>query len=170
MVSFETIVRYLEELGVKHKEIQNSFRWNSAEINGAVRSGFAQPFMLIDAPTVEELYVSNKLFHVHNCAVTILGEEGVDTTQLDSYDAQNRVLDYTQRICFDIAARIRHDSKLTEINGEKNTLYNLLDQGSFTFFKAGPVFSNHFYGYRAEFRLKTKAPCSVVTDNWNDLD
>ncbi|WP_028890879.1 hypothetical protein [Tenacibaculum sp. 47A_GOM-205m] len=169
-ISFLTIVNYLEALSANHVDVKDSFRWNVNEVSGALRSGVALPITLIDAPETQSSGKNTTpLIHINTTAFTVLGKPNTKTGNLDDYDAQNEVLDYTQRICFDFQKRILHDASLPKINGQKNWLYGLIDKNSFHFFKVGPLFSEGLYGYRCELTIKNKVTTEVDAEKWSDL-
>ncbi|RSC96066.1 hypothetical protein [Tenacibaculum singaporense] len=169
-ISFLTIVNYLEALSENHADVKEHFRWNVNEVTGAIRSGIELPLALIDTVETQSSGSNNTpLIHNNTTAFTVVGKPNTKTGNLDDYEAQNEVLEYCQRICFDFQNRILHDASLPRINGEKNWLYGLVDKNSFHFFKVGPLFSDGLYGYRCELTLKSKVITEVDNTKWADL-
>jgi len=165
MTSFETIISYLENLAAQHVAVATAFRWNKAQLAGQLRQGTATSIVLIDAPETQEEFTNTKVFNSHSCALTVLGKQGVTAFKRDDYAAQNEILDHCQRICFEMAARIKDDAS----TGRVPWLRGLVVKGSFHYFKVGPLFSNAYYGYRVEFTIKSKVGCVVDVAKWGDL-
>ena len=168
--SFLDIVTYLEDLATKHADITESYRWNVLDASGAMRSGINTPLMLIDAIETQTTGGPGKTIHKNTTAITILGKPNTPTAHADAYQSQNEVLDHCQKICFEIEARIIHDSKQTvDASGNKNWMYGLVDRSSFHFFKVGPIFSDRLFGYRCELTLKNTVPDCPDKTKWSDL-
>lgn len=168
-ISFLDIVNYLENLAENHTEINSSYRWNVAEMEGNLRSGLLLPVMLIDAIETKSEGSPGKFFHVNTTAVTILGKENTPTASMDDYENQNIVLNFCQGICFEIESRIVHDSKIAKINDLSNWLFGMVDLNSIQHFKIGPITSDSLYGYRLEFTIKNNVPKMPTISKWNDL-
>lgn len=169
-VSFLNIVNYLEDLAKNHTDIKDSFRWNVAEVSGALRSGIQLPVMLIDAVETQTKADATKTIHINTTAFTILGKPNTRTGNLDEYEAQNATLDYCQQICFDIEKRIIYDGNLPKTpNDTRNWLYGLVDKNSFHHFKVGPLFTDGLYGYRCEVSLKNQVSTEPNKDKWTDM-
>ena len=168
--SFQKITDFLTTLGENHVDINSVYRYNRLELSGAFRKGAPLSAMLIDSI---ETFVTNpnaRNFNQNNCAFTILGKEGVSTAKMDSYTQQNEVLEHTQEIAFEVAARIKDAALNTDLNGPLKWLYGNVEQDSFHFYKVGPVFTEQLYGYRCEFSIKQKQPYQPNPDKWTDLD
>ena len=169
-IGFKLIVSYLENLGILHTEIKQTFRWNSNEINNALPSGVALPLMLIDAPQKSESKKGTATFNNHTCAFTVIGKPGMSTAQFSAYTKQNEVITFCEEICDDITNRIEADNLVYKLkNDDRAWLYGLLVEASFEGFKVGPVFSDRLFGYRVEFVLKSKRDKTVNSDKWDDL-
>jgi hypothetical protein len=164
--SFKKIVDFLTLIGSNHTDVNSVYRWNRLELDGAMRSGATKSIMLIDAIEVNTDSPGNNNLHLNQCAITILGKEGVSTAKIDSYDAQNDVLEHCQNIAFEIAARLIREADDYAAN---KWLYGNLEKGSFSFFKVGPVFTENLYGYRCEFTIKSLEDYSIDYDKWADL-
>lgn len=163
-LSFLTLINYLENLAVLHVDVASSFRWNKVEFHNALRPGVTLPVMLIDSPETTAEGDNSKTFHNHSLAITILGKEGVNTAPIDNTAEQNEVLDYTQRIAFEVASRIVEDSRTIG-----HWLYGMVDKASFHYFKVGPAFADGLYGYRLEFNVSSKECYKIDTAKWSDL-
>jgi hypothetical protein len=167
--SFKIITDYLLNLGAQHIDIGDAFRFNQLELAGSLKNSTKLSVMLVDSIETKADDTNNKTFHNNYCAFTVLGKPGVSTAKIDSYDAQNEVLQHCQQICFEIAARIKHDATETDLDGSLKWMYGTLERGSFHYFKVGPVFAEQLYGYRCEFTLKPYENYKVDTTKWNDL-
>jgi hypothetical protein len=162
--SFQEITDFLTDLGNKHVDVNSVYRWNRTELSGAMRKAVQKSIMLIDAVEINANSPAENNVHLNQCAFTILGKEGVSTARIDSYDAQNEVLNHTQKIAFEIAARIQRES----YNADLLWLYGNLEKGSFNFFKVGPVFTENLFGYRCEFTIKTMEVYKLDPTKWTD--
>lgn len=163
--SFKQITDFLTNLGNLHVDVNSVYRWNRTELAGAMRNGAAKSIMLIDAVEVNTKSPGNNNVHLNQCAFTILGKDGVSTAKIDSYTAQNEVLEHTQQIAFEIATRIQIEA--SEI--ENAWLYGHLEKGSFNFFKVGPIFTENQFGYRCEFTITTTEVYKPDVTKWSDL-
>jgi hypothetical protein len=169
-VSFLTIVNYLEQLAANHTEINGSYRWNSSEFSGSLRKGVALPVMLIDAVETQTSGDHKKTIHSNMTAFTILGKPNIKTGNMDTYAAQNEVLDFCQQLCFDIETRIIHDAEqVSDAEGNQNWLYGMVNKNSFHHFKIGPIFTDGLYGYRCELTLKNQECTLPDASKWEDL-
>lgn len=169
-VTFIQITQYLEALSLHHKDVNSSYRWNASEFAGSLRQGVLLPVTLIDAVETQSSGDSSKTIHANTTAFTVLGKPNTSTGNLDSYDAQNEVLELCQNICFDFETRILHDAKQPQnAQGGKNWLYGLVDKNSFHHFKVGPITVEGLYGYRCEVTLKNTVPTDVEAAKWDDL-
>lgn len=164
--SFQTIISFLTNLGNQHIDVNSVFRFNRLELQGSLRKGLQKSIMLLDAIEVNTEKTNNINTHLNQCAFTILGKEGVSTSKIDAYDAQNEVLEHCQAIVFEIAARIKIESKKIE----NEWLYANLIEDSFSFFKVGPVFTENMYGYRCEFIIKSNEKYALNFDKWLDVN
>ena len=166
-IDFESIISYLENLGAQHSDINKVVRWNRAELQGQMRTENLESVLLIDAP---EIYSSDneRNVHVHDCALTVLGKKNVAAPRLDDYEKQNEIIQHCQQICFELAARIQVDSYKSEEPSLK-WLYGAVEKDSFVFIKVGPAFTNHLYGYRLEFVIKSREVYKIDTNKWLDL-
>ena len=129
--TFKKIIDYLTDLGSKHVDIKDAYRFNHLEISGSLKKGVNKSFMLIDPVEVQPSKTPVTTTHNNKCAFTILGKEGVSTAKLDAYDAQNEVLDWCQAIAFEVAARITEDAS----NSANKWLYGAIDINSFHYYK-----------------------------------
>jgi hypothetical protein len=168
-ISFLKIVGYLEQLAENHVQVNDHYRWNVHEVEGSLRSGVELPVLFVDPVEVKPSGDAAKTFHANITAFTVLGKPNNNTGELDSYAAQNAVLDYCQQICFDIEERIINDAAIPRIDGEKNWLYGLVDKSSFNIIKVGPLFTDQLYGYRCELTLKNQVPLMIDNSKWKDL-
>lgn len=167
-ISFETLVSYLEDIAEKHVDIKSNFRWNIAEVQGAMRSGIEDPLMAIDSPEISTSGDRAKRFHYNSMAFTILAKPDAQRG-VDKYLEQNKVLNACLLICFEIEKRIIADGALRLMSGEKNWLYNLVDVNSFTFQKVGPIFTDSYFGYRCEFLIKNSISPTINASKWSDI-
>ena len=163
--SFETIIGYLENLGNLHVDVNSTYRINRVELAGSLRKGASKSIMLIDAIEVNTQKTNNINTHLNQCAFTVLGKPNVSTAKIEDSTAQNEVLQHCQSIVFEIAARIKHDSR----NVALDWLYGNLQEDSFSFFKVGPVFIDSHYGYRCEFILKSNEVYKIDPNKWTDI-
>jgi hypothetical protein len=169
-ISFLAIVNYLESLAVSHIDIKSSYRWNSLEFSGKLRSGVELPVMLIDSVETQTDGDNTKTIHNNMTAFTILGKLNTKTGNLDEYQAQNLVLDFCQNICFDLETRILYDSdQIKDAQGNKNWLYGMVDRKSFHHFKVGPIFTDGLYGYRCEVTINNQECVIPDSSKWDDL-
>lgn len=162
--SFQQITDFLTDLGNKHVDVNSVYRWNRTELAGAMRKVAQKSIMLIDAVEVNTNSPSGNNVHLNQCAFTILGKDGVSTALIDSYANQNEVLEHTQKIAFEVAARIQREAH----NADISWLYSNLEKGSFNFFKVGPIFTENLFGYRCEFTIKTLEVYKLDTTKWTD--
>lgn len=168
-ITFSQLNAYFKNLGENHVDIQDVYRWNPQEFTGKMRSGVQLPVMLVDPVETHPSGDTTKTIHSNHIAFTVLGKPDTKTGKIDSYDAQDEVLDYCQNICFDLEARILYDATLPEIAGVKNWMYGLVDKNSFHHFKVGPVFVDGLYGYRTELIFKNTVPLGVDVSKFTDL-
>jgi len=167
--SFKKIVDFLTNLGTQHVDINSVYRWNRLELTGTFRTGAPLSAMLIDSIETFVTNPNSRSYNQNNCAFTILGKAGVSTAKIDSYAQQNEVLEHTQEIAFEVAARIKDAALNTNLLGPLKWLYGNVEQDSFHFYKVGPVFTEQLYGYRCEFTIKTKQSYQPDPTKWNDL-
>lgn len=165
-IDFEKIVKYLEDLGSKHVDINKTVRWNRAELQGQMRTENLESIMLIDAPEFQSEGSQNNI-HSILCAFTILGKKNVATPKIDDYDKQNEIIDHCLNICFEVAARIQRDAY--ESSNEKlKWLYAALQKASYQYIKVGPIFTNHLYGYRCQFEIRSPEVYKLDPAKWTD--
>jgi hypothetical protein len=163
--SFKNIVTLLTSLGTNHTDINDVFRWNRLELAGALRRGADKTIMLIDAVEIDSDSPANNSVHHNKCSFFILGKQGVKTDKVDSYAAQNEVLEHCLLTAFECAARL-----VLEANDPANKwLYGNIEKGSFTYTKVGPLFTNNLFGYRCQFTIKSMEKYQVDSAKWTDL-
>ncbi|ALU74348.1 hypothetical protein AUW17_03270 [Tenacibaculum dicentrarchi] len=170
-IDFKTITNYLENLADANIEIASKYRWNVTEFTGNLRSGIALPVKLIDAVEVQTSGNNTQRSHNNIVAFTVLDKPNTRTGNANEYDAQNEVLNRCQNICFDIETRILHDAtNIKDADGNRNWLYGRVEEGSFRFYKMGPIFTDTLYGYRCEFALKNQVCKIPDASKWNDME
>ena len=161
MIHYDEIIQYFDNLVTQSTQIQDFFRFDITEIQGALRAGIQFPCLALEAPQGS--------FQGSSPANSVVTQTLAFTIYIkpenDSQNAQNDALVSSQAWGLSVVKRLRYDSA-----DSSSPWYNIIDLASIDFFKVGPIFSDRLFGYRFEIELKPqKIDMKVEPAFWSDV-
>ena len=160
-ISHTTIIAYFKDLQTKLNGLEDFFRMDLSEIQGAFRSSANFPCLVLESHEIDlgdsnfNQSVANRTFAF---TVYFNPESG-------NFNEQNEMLDLSEMMGLKIIARMRHDTRLPE-----SVIYNHFKVNSVKAHKVGPLFNEHLYGYRFSGEFVAASSVAVSADDWNDID
>lgn len=166
-LTFNDVIKKLNELGTSHVDINTNYRWNFNEFDGDVRPDTQFPLMTYEGPDVQPANSDLNTLLNFICAFNILGKEGVDTSDPLDEAAQNEVLHHCLEIALEVVRKLKEFASTSFINNVPNKWYGIFDLLQVSFTKVGPVTTHFLYGYRCEFVLNPKFKKAVDPEKWS---
>lgn len=160
--SHNQIVAYLQNLATNNIHVNDFFRFNLNEIQGAMRKGISFPCLAIESHDGNfEGSTHNNSIEQKRFAFSIL-----DKPKRGDFDDENTKLDACEIIGKEFLKRMRLDS-LTD----GSTIYKAFNIENVSYHKVGPLYNEHLYGYRFEVPLNAiKVNMQPNADNWSDIN
>ena len=159
IINHSILTAYFKYLATNLIGVNDFFRMDLTEIQGAFRSTAAMPCLVIEAHE-GDYGDSNLMQSVNNRSFAFTVYTKPKTGDYEDQDIQ---LTLSESLGKKIAARMRHDSFL-----KTHFLYNNFNVSSIKYHKIGPVFNEKLYGYRFTGELNAHEPLIVNPDDWAD--
>lgn len=161
-MSHNQLVNYMSNLATQNIATKDFFRFNIAEIQGALKSGITFPCLAMESHegnfegSTPNNSIEQKIF-----AFSILDKP----TSPNNFDSENEVLDNCELIGKQFLARMRYDAR-----NPASILYNAFDVVNVNYHKVGPLYMDKLFGYRFEVALKP-ATINLKPDHnhWSDI-
>ncbi|MGB5821463.1 MAG: hypothetical protein WBG90_18415 [Saonia sp.] len=159
IVSHAIIVGYFTDLANNLIALNDFFRMDLTEIQGAFRSKADLPCLVLESHEGDfsDSNVQSSV-NARTFAFTVYDKPGKG-----DYDDQNTKLNSAEEIGLKIIARMKHDSSLPD-----HFLYNRFKVEDINYSKVGPVFNERLYGYRFVGEIKGNEPLRVDPADWLD--
>lgn len=158
-VSHQSLVDYFQNIADNLIGLEDYFRMDLTEIQGAFRSTAKLPCLVLESHE-GNLEESNTQTNINDrtFAFTVY----LKPTRGD-YDDQNQKLDIAEKLGLKIIARMRYDSNRTG-----NILSGRFRVNTVTYAKVGPVFNEKLYGYRFIGSIKGLETLLLDPTDWVD--
>jgi len=157
-LTFSKLVDFHRAIATAHNGIKGFFRFNINELNNRFRSGIQTPALLLESysSSIEENPNNTTNFNNRDMSFLIIDFAG----KADNYDKQDEVLDTLENVALDVMTYLKKEHKNRE-----SILFGMLDKGSLSYEKVGPLFDN-MYGWNVLYTLKNHEPLIYNEDNW----
>lgn len=160
-ITHSIIVNYFSDLQKKLNGLEDFFRMDLTEIQGAFRSDADFPCLVVESHQ-SDLGKSqiNHSVNDRSFAFTVFLNP-----EIGNYSEQNEMLDISEELGFKIIARMRYDATKPD-----HFLFNRFKVSSVQNQKVGPLFNEHLYGYRFTGEITAAQSLIVNTEDWTDID
>jgi len=158
-INHSVLVAYFKYLADNLIGVNDFFRMNLMEIQGAFRSTAKFPCLVIEAHD-GDYSGSNVMQSVNDrtFAFTVYAKP-----KKDDFDDQDTQLTLSEILGKKILARMRHDATLSS-----HFLYNHFKASNVSYSKVGPIFNEKLYGYRFVGSITAPEPLIVNPADWED--
>lgn len=159
IINHSVLVSYFKSLADNLNGVNDFFRMDLTEIQGAFRSTAKFPCLVMEAHE-GDYGDSNLMQSVNNrtFAFTVYTKP-----KLKDYNDQDTQLTLSETLGKKILARMRHDATLPE-----HFLHNHFQAEECSYTKVGPIFNEQLYGYRFVGNFRASEPLIVDPDDWAD--
>jgi len=160
IINHTVLTAYFKNIATHLVGINDFFRMDLTEIQGAFRSTATFPCLVIEAHE-GDYGDSNTMQTVNNrtFAFTVYTKP-----QTGDYEDQDNCLNISETLGKKILARMRHDAKTPE-----HFLHNNFKVEECSYAKVGPIFNERLYGYRFIGNISAHEPLIVNPLDWTDV-